>query len=86
MNDRQTYRMRTAATGREAIVAAEPGVDYRDRLTGEALYPVSQVLPLAPSASALPRSLPNLTACGRCNQLIGKDVSDCPYCGLRQAP
>jgi hypothetical protein len=86
MNERQTYRMRTAASGRESLVAAEPGVDYRDRLTGEPLYPVSQVLPLAPSASALPRSLANLTSCSRCDQLIGKDVSDCPYCGLRQNP
>ena len=43
------------------------------------------VLPLAPSASALPRTPENLRACRRCDQLIGLDVSDCPYCGLRQA-
>ena len=42
------------------------------------------VLPLAPSASALPRTPANLRACRRCDQLIGLDVSDCPYCGLRQ--
>lgn len=39
----------------------------------------------APSASALPRSPENLRACRRCDQLIGLDVSDCPYCGLRQS-
>ena len=42
------------------------------------------VLPLAPSVSTLPRSPENLCACRRCDQLIGLDVSDCPYCGLRQ--
>lgn len=86
MNEKQTYRMRTAASGRESVVAAEPGVDYVDRLTGEPLYPVSQTLPLAPSASSLPRAVPNLMTCSRCDQLIGTDVSDCPYCGLRQTP
>lgn len=86
MTRRQNYRMRTAASGREAIVAAEDGVLYRDRLTGEELYPVSETLPLAPSASSLPRSISNLASCSRCEQLIGRDVSDCPYCGLRQNP
>lgn len=86
VNLKQTYRMRTAASGREAFVAAEPGVEYVDRLTGEALYPVTRTLPLAPSASSLPRSHENLRACRRCDQLIGKDLSDCIYCGLRQDP
>ena len=48
------------------------------------MQPVAMVLPLAPSASSLaphPREPP---ACRRCDQLIGLDVSDCPYCGLRQ--
>jgi hypothetical protein len=36
--------------------------------------------------AALPRSPDNLRACPRCDQLIGLDVSDCPYCGLRQPP
>ena len=45
---------------------------------------VSRTLPLAPSESALLRTPENLRACRRCDQLIGLDVSDCPYCGLRQ--
>ncbi len=48
------------------------------------MEPVSRVLPLAPSASVLLRTPENLRACRRCDQLIGLDVSDCPYCGLRQ--
>jgi hypothetical protein len=86
MNDRQLYRMRSRASGREAIAHAEPGTVYVDRETGEEMEPVSMILPLAPSASALPPDPENLRACRRCDQLIGIDVSDCPYCGLRQRP
>jgi hypothetical protein len=84
MSQRQLYRMRAAASGREAFVDAEPGRVYLDRETGEEMEPAATVLPLAPSASALPRTPDNLRACGRCDQLIGLDVSDCPHCGLRQ--
>ncbi len=51
---------------------------------GEELRPVTRTLPLAPSDSALLRVPENLRECRRCDQLIGLDVSDCPYCGLRQ--
>ena len=84
MNRTQLYRMRAPASGREALAHAEPGSVYVDRETGEEMEPVAMVLPLAPSASALPRTPDNLRACRRCDQLIGLDVSDCPYCGLRQ--
>ena len=83
-NARQLYRLRAPASGREAIVEAEPDGVYRDRETGEELEPVTRVLPLAPSPSALLRTPENLRECRRCKQLIGLDVSDCPYCGLRQ--
>ena len=84
MNERQLYRMRAPASGREALTHAEPGQIYVDRETGEEMEPVTELLPLAPSDSALLRSPENLRACRRCDQLIGVDVSDCPYCGLRQ--
>lgn len=85
VNSKQLYRMRAPASGREALTHAEPGAVYVDRETDEEMVPVAMVLPLAPSASALPRTPENLRACRRCNQLIGLDVSDCPYCGLRQS-
>jgi hypothetical protein len=85
MNQRQLYRMRAPASGREALTYAERGEVYVDRETGEEMEPVAMVLPLAPSPSALPRTPENLRACHRCDQLIGLDVSDCPYCGLRQS-
>jgi len=85
MNSKQLYRMRAPASGREAIAPTEPGQTYVDRETGEEMEPVAMALPLAPSASSLPRRPENLRACRRCDQLIGLDVSDCPYCGLRQS-
>jgi hypothetical protein len=76
--------MRAPASGREALVEADPGEVYVDRETGEELRPVTRVLPLEPSASALVRTPENLRICARCDELIGIDVTDCPHCGLRQ--
>ena len=83
-NPRQIFRLRARTSGREALAPAEPGSVYLDRETGEEMEPITRVLPLAPSESALLRTPVNLRACRRCDQLIGLDVSDCPYCGLRQ--
>ena len=86
MNDRQTYRLRAPASGRETIAPIDPDGVYVDRVTGEELEPVTRTLPLAPSESALLRTPENLRLGSRCEQLIGLDVSDCPYCGKRQLP
>jgi hypothetical protein len=83
-NARQTYRLRAPASGREALAEANADGVYVDRETGEEMEVVTRTLPLAPSESALLRTPENLRACRRCDQLIGLDVSDCPYCGLRQ--
>jgi hypothetical protein len=83
-NPEQTYRLRAPASGREALAKVHPGAVYVDRETGEEMRVVAATLPLAPSESALVRAPENLRACRRCDQLIGLDVSDCPYCGLRQ--
>jgi len=83
-NQRQLYRLRARASGREKLAAAKPAGVYIDNETGEEMEPVTMVLPLAPSPSALIRTIENLRICRRCDQLIGLDVSDCPYCGLRQ--
>jgi hypothetical protein len=83
-NDEQIYRLRGPASGREALAPVEADGVYLDRETGEEMLPVTRTLPLAPSASSLLRIPENLRSCRRCDQLIGLDVSDCPYCGLRQ--
>jgi uncharacterized paraquat-inducible protein A len=82
-NEAQTYRLRAPASGREAIAAITPGGVYVDRETGEEMEPVTRTLPLAPSDSTLLRIPENLRACSRCDQLVGLDLSDCPYCGKR---
>jgi hypothetical protein len=84
-NAKQRYRLRAPASGREAIAEADGEGVYVDRESGEEMQVVSRTLPLAPSESALLRTPENLRACRRCDQLIGLDVSDCPYCGLRQS-
>jgi hypothetical protein len=84
INTRQIYRLRAPASGREALTVLDPGAVYTDRETGEELLPVTRTLPLAPSDSTLLRAPENLRSCRRCDQLIGLDISDCPYCGLRQ--
>jgi hypothetical protein len=83
-NSQQRYRLRAPASGREAIAEVTGDGVYVDRESGEEMRVVSRTLPLAPSESALLRTPENLRACRRCDQLIGLDVSDCPYCGLRQ--
>jgi len=83
-NRTQRYRLRAPASGREAIAEVTDEATYVDRETGEEMRVVGATLPLAPSESALVRTPENLRTCRRCDQLIGLDVSDCPYCGLRQ--
>jgi hypothetical protein len=86
MNERQRYRLRAPASGREAIAVVEGDGVYVDSASGEEMEPVTRTLPLAPSASSLLRIPENLRLCPRCDQMIGVDVSDCPYCGKRQEP
>ena len=86
MSDRQTYRLRAPASGREAIAPVDPGGVYVDSVTGEEMQPVTRTLPLAEGPSRLLRTPENLRLCTRCDQMIGVDVADCPYCGKRQAP
>ena len=83
-NPEQDYRLRAPASGREAIAKVRRDGVYVDRESGEEMQVVAATLPLAPSESALVRAPENLRTCRRCDQLIGLDVSDCPYCGLRQ--
>jgi len=86
MSDRQSYRLRAPASGREAIAPVNDNGVYVDSVTGEEMQPVARTLPLAGSPSTLLRTPDNLRLCSRCDQMIGVDAADCPYCGKRQAP
>ena len=84
MSVRQKYRLRAPSSGREILIEAEPGRTYVDRDSGEEYEVVGRVLPLAPSPSKLPYSIENLRMCGcSLEQLVQKDLNDCPYCGRR---
>ena len=80
--DGQLCRLRAPASGRESLAFVEGDTVYRDEETGEELDPVAVVLPLAPSASRLPRSPLNLRICRRCRQLTARDLAECQFCGL----
>jgi hypothetical protein len=83
MPPRQLYRLRSRSD-REIISEVEPGRVYVDRETGEEFEVVGAVLPLAPSPSNLPYSVENLRMCGcSLEQLVQKDLNDCPHCGRR---
>jgi hypothetical protein len=73
-----------ARSDREVIREVEPGAIYVDHESGDELKVVGAVLPLAPSPSALPYAVENLRMCGcSLEQLVQKDLNDCPHCGRR---
>ena len=83
MPEKQLYRLRSRSD-RELIREVEPGKVYVDRETGEEFEVVGRVLPLAPSPSSLTWSVENLRLCGcSLEQLVPKDLNDCPTCGRR---
>jgi hypothetical protein len=83
MPPRQLYRLRSRSD-REIVSEVEPGRVYVDRQTGEEFEVVGALLPLAPSPSDLPYAVENLRLCGcSLEQLVQKDLNDCPHCGRR---
>jgi hypothetical protein len=82
----QRYRLRAPTSGREIIREAEPGRVYVDRESGEELEVVAKVLPMQPTLSLLPWAVENLRFCSWCDQLMQRDLNECPTCGRRQAP
>jgi hypothetical protein len=85
MRIREKYRFRTAS-GREHIIEADPDIVYVDQVTGEPLYPVAKLTPVAPTASELPWAVENLRFCNHCDQLCQRDLSICTTCGLGLDP
>lgn len=80
----QKYRLRSAGYKRDLVAPVEPGDRYVDRESGTDFVVVGEVLPVGPGSSELPWDAENLRLCG-CSreQLLQKDVNDCPYCDRR---
>jgi hypothetical protein len=64
-------------------VGPKEDVAYYDRVTGERMDMVGKLVPTSSSPSSLPRAPEFLRICPHCNQLVGRDLSDCPYCRRR---
>jgi hypothetical protein len=84
----ERYRLRAPASGRETVISIDgqlpdEEVGYYDQVTGERMEVVSKLIPLANSPSNLPRAPENLRICPHCGELVGRDLSDCPYCRRR---
>jgi hypothetical protein len=84
----ERYRLRAPASGRESIVSADgiPPLDevgFYDHVTGERMDVVGKLVPTAASPSNLPRAPEFLRVCPHCEELVGRDLSDCPYCRRR---
>lgn len=84
VSETQKFRLRSAGFKRDIVAEVEEGDRYVDRESGTQFVVVGEVLPAGPSASELPWSEENLRLCG-CSreQLVQKDVNDCPYCDRR---
>ena len=85
MSERQLYRLRAPSSGRELLLAAEPGKVYTDQDTGEPLEVVGKVLPLHRRSPACHGPSRRLRFCNWCDQPAQKDLNDCPTCGRRMA-
>lgn len=84
VSDSQKYRLRSAGYKRDIVTTVEPGDRFVDRESGTKFVVVGEVVPSAQAGSELPWSAENLRLCG-CSreQLVQKDVNDCPYCDRR---
>lgn len=84
MSESQKYRLRSAGYKRDIVAPVESGDRYVDRESGTNFVVVGEVVPTGQTTSELPWSAENLRVCG-CSreQLVQKDVNDCPYCDRR---
>lgn len=84
MSQSQKFRLRSAGYKRDIVAEVEEGDKFVDRESGTNFVVVGEVLPVGPTTSDLPWSEQNLRLCG-CSreQLVQKDINDCPYCDRR---
>lgn len=83
MSDTKKLHLRSAGYKRDIVASADDTATYIDRQSGTPFKVVGEVLPTN-TPSDLPWSEQNLRLCG-CSreQLVQKDVNDCPYCDRR---
>jgi hypothetical protein len=76
--------LRSAGYKRDIVAIVDDNTKIVDRQSGTPFVVVGEVLPIGDTSSSLPWSEDNLRLCG-CSreQLVQKDVNDCPYCDRR---
>lgn len=84
MSPTQKFRLRSAGYKRDIVAPVETEDRLVDRESGTNFVVVGEVVPTGASTSELPWAAENLRVCG-CSreQLLQKDVNDCPYCDRR---
>jgi hypothetical protein len=84
VSESQKFHLRSGGYRRDIVADVDEDTTFIDRQSGTPFEIVGEVLPLGPSQSNLPWSEENLRICGCTRQqLIPKDVNDCPYCDRR---
>jgi hypothetical protein len=84
VSEQKKYHLRSGGFRRDIVTEVENGTKLIDRQSGTPFVVVGEVLPLGEGPSSLPWAEQNLRLCG-CSreQLIQKDLNDCPYCDRR---
>lgn len=84
VNPAQKFHLRSAGHKRDIVAPVETGDRFVDRESGTPFVVVGEVLPTGETPSELPWATQNLRLCGCTReQLLQKDINDCPYCGRR---
>lgn len=84
MSETQKYRLRSAGYKRDIVTTLDQDERFIDRESGTEFVVVGEVVPTGESTSEMAWSTENLRICGCTRQqLLQKDVNDCPYCGRR---
>lgn len=84
VNKSQKYHLRSGGFQRDIVTTLSESITYVDRQSGTKYELVGAVAPIGQSGTSLPWAEDNLRLCG-CSreQLVQRDVNDCPHCGRR---
>ncbi|MFY9487313.1 MAG: hypothetical protein WAP35_01260 [Solirubrobacterales bacterium] len=84
MSESQKFHLRSAGFRRDIVAEVDTDAELVDRQSGTPFKVVGELLPIGKTDSDLPWAEQNLRVCGCTRQqLIQKDINDCPYCDRR---
>lgn len=78
------YHLRSGGFRNDIVTTLDDATTYVDRESGTKYEIVGEVAPLGNPGSKLPWTEQNLRLCGCTReQLVQRDLNDCPHCGRR---